>query len=115
MKKIEVFRKENRFDFIFARDSANGLIRLAESDAATGVVNLGTGISRSISDVLSILQQHFPSMQIVEMDSQIPFEAYEADISLLYSYIGWKPEYTLEAGIGEVVEYEKKRNIKVLT
>ena len=37
-RPINVYRPEGRFDFIYARDSAEGLLRLAASDV-TGIVN----------------------------------------------------------------------------
>lgn len=108
---IEVFREENTFDFIFAEDSAEGLVRLAESDKASGVVNLGTGKSRSISEVLAVLKQYFPDMQIISVDTQIPFEASEADMSLFYDYTGWLPTHSIEEGILKIIDYEG-RNLK---
>jgi nucleoside-diphosphate-sugar epimerase len=54
-QELEVFNAPNRFDFIFARDVAEGLLRLAATSDAAGPVNLGTGVARSIQEILSIL------------------------------------------------------------
>src|SRR5207237_653324 len=50
-RPIEVFNPENRFDYIFAGDVAEGLRRLADSPTASGIVNLATGRSPSIAEV----------------------------------------------------------------
>ena len=47
---INVFRPEGIFDYIYAEDSAEGLIRLAESNV-TGIINLGTGRGRRVQEV----------------------------------------------------------------
>lgn len=106
---ITVFRPEGMFDYIYAKDSAEGLARLAENDSVTGIVNLGTSHSRKVQDVLDILSQHFQQIKLVEQRSSIPFEASQADMSCFEKLIGWLPEYGLEEGIQEIISYEKEK------
>lgn len=103
---IQVYRKEGMFDYIYAGDVAEGLLRLALSDA-TGIVNLGNGRSRRVEDVLNILKLHFPDMQHVEMDSDIPFEASEAEMSTFKAWTGWHPNRQLEDTIPELISHYK--------
>jgi carbamoyl-phosphate synthase large subunit len=96
---ITVYRGEGLFDYIYAVDTAEGLIRLAEKVAVTGIINLGTGQSRRVNDVVNILREYFPCMKSVDAESDIPFEASQAEMSRFGELVGWIPEYDLEKAI----------------
>lgn len=106
-KQIEAYRPEGMFDFIYAADSAEGLLRLAKNSEITGPVNLGSGKARSVSDVLSVLRDNFPTASILRTDSGIPFEASEANIGRLEEGLGWKPAYSIEDAIPEIIAHER--------
>lgn len=108
-KPITVYRPEGLFDYIYAADSAEGLIRLAIHERASGIINLGTGRSQRVQDVLDVLQKHFPNMIIHKADSDIPFEASQANMSLYSAQIDWLPVYTLETAIPEIITFERQR------
>ena len=72
----------------------------------TGTVNLGTGRARRVQDVIDVLRTHFPNMQCTEAESDIPFEASQADMSQFRERIGWMPEYNLERAIPEMIAFE---------
>ena len=112
---IFVYRPEGIFDYIYAADSAEGLLRLAMSDKATGIVNLGTGCSRSVADVIDILKSHFPAAEINYQASDIYFEASQADTHKLESLIDWKPTRKLEETIPEIIAYEKAEVLRATT
>jgi carbamoyl-phosphate synthase large subunit len=100
---ITVYRPEGWFDYIYAADTAEGLIRLAENDQLTGIVNLGTGRARRVQDIVDVLKQHFPDLHTVAAEADIPFEASQADTTLWTQAMGWTPEYTLETAIPEMI------------
>jgi len=104
---IAVYRPEGLFDYVYARDSAEGLIRLAEAADVPAIVNLGTGRARRVEEVVATLAGHFPGMVVGTEDSDIAFEASEADTTLLTATIGWLPEYDLDRAIAEIVEHER--------
>lgn len=108
-EEIKVFKGEGIFDYINSEDSAEGLIRLAETSKKSGIVNLGTGNACSINSVIKILRGHFPEMKVEQLESSIKFEASQADISKLKRWTGWCPEITLEKGIKLVIDYERAR------
>lgn len=108
-EKISVYRPEGIFDYINAADSAEGLARLTFCDSAVGIVNLGTGHARRVSDVIAILKQYFPSASIEHQECDIDFEASEACTQRLESLVNWKPNRTLEETIPEIIHFEKKR------
>ncbi len=105
-KKITVFGKQGAFDYIYADDVAEGLVRLADSKV-TGSVNLGTGKSRKVKEILSILKNHYPEMQIEEKNHQGVIESSEADMKKFEKVTGWKPKQTLEKVIPKIISYEK--------
>ena len=58
-RPIDVYRSEGMFDFIYADDSAEALLRLVR---VTGnhTVNVATGRARRVAEVLDVLRRHFP-------------------------------------------------------
>jgi len=109
-EKIEVFLKENFFDYIFAGDVAEGLIRLAEKQGINGAVNLGTGRASQIQTAVKIIQSLIPGAKASFTKKEDLFEASAADMRRFTDSTGWKPEVTLEEGIRAIVEYEKESN-----
>jgi carbamoyl-phosphate synthase large subunit len=107
---IQVFCPEGQFDYLFAADAAEGLLRLAEEPQASGVVNLGNGIARQVGEIVEILRRQFPEAQIEETSSPIPVEASRADTELLRRLLNWTPPTTLEKGIELIIAHERQRS-----
>lgn len=108
-KPITVYRPEGIFDYIYAADSAEGLIRLGAADDVRGIINLGTGWGRRVQHVVDVLRAHFHEMRVETVDSDIPFEASQANMTAYREAIGWVPEYDLEQAIPEIIAYERER------
>lgn len=108
---IKVYNKQNRFDFIFAKDVAEALLRLAENTSAEGAVNLGSGITWSIQDVLNLLVEYVPMAQsrIQDLGTMEPFEASCADLARLKRLTAWAPPTNLETGVKSVMEFEQSK------
>jgi len=106
---IEVWGRQNRFDYIFADDVAQGLMQLAESETAQGVINLGSGVARSIDDVVTILRTELDDLQVQDRRSDDPIEASCADMSLFQQVTGWLPGTSIEEGIKQIIAYERQR------
>lgn len=106
---VSVFRPEGCFDYVYAADAAEGLLRLAAMPAVTGIINLGTGRARRVQEVIDGLRALFPALQVVTADADIPFEASQADTTRLQAQLGWTPEYTLERALPEIVAWEQAR------
>jgi len=106
-KPITIYRPEGMFDYIYASDSAEGLIRLSESEEIKGVINLGTGRARSVGEVVSVLRNYFPDMQAIESEIDIPYEASQADMTKFHEKLKWTPKHDLEQSIPEIIDYER--------
>lgn len=108
-REITVYNPEGTFDYMFGTDTAEGLIRLAETNYS-GIVNLGTGESRRVSDVISILKSSFPEAIINYVHSNEPIESSEADTTLLNTLLGWLPSRKLEHTIPDIIEFERSKS-----
>ena len=108
-EELIVYRPEGMFDYIYAADSAEGLLRLAARRDVTGVLNLGSGCSRPVQHVLDVLQTHFPQLRALAMDSDIPWEASCADMEHWRRTMAWVPAYDLETAIPEIIAFERER------
>jgi|TARA_B100001964_G_scaffold242787_1_gene318650 carbamoyl-phosphate synthase large subunit len=113
-KEIEVYRPEGKFDFIYAKDTAEGLYRIANNYKIKDSINLGSGKSRSISDVISILQKKFKKMKMIQNNKHIPFESSKANMDRFYKLTKWLPEYNLEKAIPEIINFEKRKKKELI-
>ncbi|MEX2230702.1 MAG: NAD-dependent epimerase/dehydratase family protein [Cyclobacteriaceae bacterium] len=104
---LSLYRKEGIFDYVFAEDVSEGLIRLAVSEQANGIVNLGRGNARRVEEVVEILKTYFPLIKCSEENIDIPYEGSQADMNLFRQLTGWAPEQDLEATIPKMIEHEK--------
>jgi carbamoyl-phosphate synthase large subunit len=105
---IEVYHPENRFDYIFSGDVGEGLLRMAVNPNAAGVINLGTGRSRAVAEVIATIESATGRRMVAGAHvADEPFEASGADTSRLAATLGWTPPTTLEAGVERLVAFER--------
>jgi len=109
---IQVYRPEGLFDYIYAGETARGLIKLVEHSDLAGIVNLGTDRARRVSEVVEILRQHFPDLKATMGESDIPFEGSQADMDAFQAATGWKPERHLEDCIPLIIEHESQQLVE---
>jgi len=105
---IQVYRPEGLFDYIYAGETARGLMKLVQHPDLTGVVNLGTDRARRVSEVVEILRQYFPDLKATTLESDIPFEGSQANMDAFHAATGWKPERHLEDCIPLIIEHERQ-------
>jgi nucleoside-diphosphate-sugar epimerase len=110
---IDVYHPENRFDYIFSGDVAEGLLRMATSPGASGVINLGSGNARPVSAVIDAIEAA-TGTRLVARSHPVdePYEASCADVSRLRSTLVWAPPTSLEAGVARLVEFERARPLE---
>ncbi len=95
---VDIWKPENRFDFIHAEDVAQALYHLAFSDA-DGVYNVGSGKSHSIQEVVDAIGCNV--RKVPAPDGEL-YENSCADISKING-IWWKPRISFEDGIKRVL------------
>ncbi len=109
-EEIRVFCPEGIFDYIYADDTAEGLIRIAQTPSVRGIVNLGTGRPRRVADIVNVIRANLPSVKVVhDIEVEFDYEGSCADINLLMEKVHWTPKYDLEEAIPEIIEYERTR------
>ena len=108
-ERIEVFNPQSRFDYIYAADVAEGLLRIANSSDACGAINLGSGVARSVQDVVDLLRACLPDhpLNLADLGAKPPFEHSCADLSRLRQATGWVPPTSLEEGIKRIAAFER--------
>jgi nucleoside-diphosphate-sugar epimerase len=110
-RKISLYNKENQFDYIYAGDVAEGLLRLGENSLAEGIYNLGSGTTQTVQNVVAALREHFPSLEVEDKGTLGMFEGSCADTTKFQQVTGWVPATTITQGIGLVVDYERSLSI----
>ncbi|WP_296807555.1 NAD(P)-dependent oxidoreductase [uncultured Methanobrevibacter sp.] len=106
---LQLYNKDNQFDYVFAGDVAKGLLELAQSDKAEGIVNLATGTPNKVNNIILNLIEDgvLDKGNIVDNGVTEDFEASCADISKLKDVTGWQPKTDLKLGIKKIIAYEK--------
>lgn len=105
---IEVYNPENMFDYVYADDVAEGLLRFGLSDSG-GALNLARGRARRVGEVVETLRRHFPGVEIRSLRGEASFEASEADMTRFAETLGWAPATDLEEAIPRIIEHERKQ------
>lgn len=105
-EELHVYNKENRFDYIYAGDVAEGLFRMAASVQENTVFNLGYGSTRKVEEIVAILKDRFPGIAIHDDGLKGLYEGSCADVDRIAALTGWKPEISLEQGIQKIIDYE---------
>lgn len=107
---VEVYHPENRFDYVYSGDVAEGLLRMALTPGARGVLNLATGRSRAVADVVRVIETATGrTLDATVLDADEPYEGSCADTTALEAALGWKPGRMLEDGVERLVAYERDR------
>ena len=104
-KTIEVFSKDNSFDYIYSEDVADGLIEICKRNLKYKIYNLGTGNSTPIHQIVDILKVKFPNLKINFTDDVIFPEQSGAHMDRLYKETMWQSKYDIEKGIENVISY----------
>ena len=102
-------------DFNYVADTVEGMIRLAECDAAIGrTVNIGTGKDFTIADIAAMAQNIAGVKVIIRQESSrtrpVASEVRRlcCDNTLLKSLTGWAPPVRVEEGLKLMADWMKK-------
>jgi NAD dependent epimerase/dehydratase len=107
-------------DLVYVKDTARGFLEVAKCDDLIGEeVNIATQNEISIGDLAQeIIDQINPEAEIVQDEDRMRPE--KSEVFRLYgsnkklkNYTGWQPEFSLQEGIAESIEwYAKEENLK---
>lgn len=99
-------------DLCFVGDTAEGVIRIAETDAAIGeAINIGTGIEISIGDLAQRIFAVLGQSPQIELDEQRVRPGKSEVMRLIASTVkaqqilGWTPGTTLDEGLRRTIDW----------
>jgi GDP-4-dehydro-6-deoxy-D-mannose reductase len=98
-------------DYVYVQDIVDAIIKSISLDENFNLVNIGTGKSYSVKEVIGIIQAALETnTEILSSNERRPGEVMDtqADISKAQKILGWSPLCTLEQGIAKMVETYKK-------
>jgi dTDP-glucose 4,6-dehydratase len=102
-------------DFTFVTDTAEGFVKVAESDKSVGMeVNIGSGQEISIKDLTRRIVSLVGRDIVIEQDegrvrpARSEVERLCADNSIARSVLGWSPKVSLTHGLEETISFIRK-------
>jgi NAD dependent epimerase/dehydratase len=110
--EVNLGRLDPRRDLTYVKDTVAGFIAIAGCDEALGrVVNIGRGEDLSIGELVELIGERMGrtitvrSEQARHRPAKSEVERLLAGTALAQSLWGWKPRYSLEAGLDETIEW----------
>jgi NAD dependent epimerase/dehydratase len=109
---VKLGRLDPRRDLTFVKDTVSGFVAIAGCEAALGrAVNIGRGEDISIGALVETIGRLLGRSLTVETDrdrvrpAASEVERLLAGTALAQSLWGWKPQYTLEEGLDETIDW----------
>lgn len=107
MKEIRLLDLAPRRDYVYLSDVVDAFIKAGEIDRGFKVINIASGQSLSVADIVDRIQlvagTRLPVVsEFVERHQDIPDVS--ADISLAHQELGWKPKLSFEEGIAQLLK-----------
>jgi ADP-L-glycero-D-manno-heptose 6-epimerase len=98
---------EQKRDFVYVKDVVEGSIRALEAEKS-GIYNLGSGQARSFNDLVDVLNNCLGTKFRPDYIDN-PHAHYqnftEADLDRVRSALGYEPQYPLEDGVRDYVQW----------
>jgi nucleoside-diphosphate-sugar epimerase len=111
-QKITIQGADESLDFTYVKDIAKGFVLASTQKAAIGeTFNITCGTARTLLDLVLILKKHFPGVEY-EIIGRDEFRPKRGTLSIekAKKLLGYEPDYDLEEGIAEYVEFVKNYN-----
>ncbi|NOU48448.1 MAG: SDR family NAD(P)-dependent oxidoreductase [Bacteroidales bacterium] len=120
MKEIKLGDLTPTRDFNYVKDTARGFLAIAECDETIGKeINIASNFEISMADTLNLIKELMQSdVKFITDDQRLRPANSEVfrlwgDNSLICSLTTWKPEYTIEEGLKETIQwFLKSENLK---
>ena len=90
---------EKSFDYISIVDAVQGISMALNKMQCTGIINLGTGESRSVNEIVNLVRKHFG---ISELEC-LKEPAMISDSSKIASLTGWGPKVSIESEVSKII------------
>jgi nucleoside-diphosphate-sugar epimerase len=99
-------------DFLYIDDFVKAIYAACITDTNHQPINLASGTSSSIQDIINIVQKAFPNTTVAFSNIQRPNEIMDTigDIKLAAKILNWKPQIDLQNGINKIIDTLNDRN-----
>jgi nucleoside-diphosphate-sugar epimerase len=100
----------NRLDFTYIEDLSTGITKILENESSENqVFNITYGESRSIKDMIEIIEEHIPGIEVqyLPKDKLMP-ERGTLCVDKAKELIGYTPQYPLEKGFVKYINWYKE-------
>ena len=111
-EKVKLGNLEPKRDFTYVKDTVEGILLAIEKETEGGdEINLGTGRSFSVMEVVEVVSKVLGKNLKVEVEEKLKrpkkAEVFNliADNSKAKRVLGWEPKWSFEEGVRETVEY----------
>jgi dTDP-glucose 4,6-dehydratase len=111
-EKVKLGNLEPKRDFTYVKDTVEGILLALEKETEGGdEINLGTGRSFSVMEVVEVVSKVLGKDLKVEVEEKFKrpkkAEVFNliADNSKAKRFLGWEPRWSFEEGVRETVEY----------
>jgi nucleoside-diphosphate-sugar epimerase len=101
---------QEKLDFTYIEDLVDGICLVMQNQASHNqIFNLTYGSARSISDLVEIVREHFPHVEIesVERDNLMPIRG-TLSIEKAQKLLGYAPRNPIDIGFPKYIEWYKK-------
>ena len=102
---------ETELDFIYVEDVADAIVKLIQSDDASGTYNIGSGKLTKVREVVEIVgkltkkESEFQKLLPAKDKSVASYHSgYYADISKIKKEVGWKPQISIDRGVAKMIQ-----------
>jgi nucleoside-diphosphate-sugar epimerase len=106
-RKITVFGGKQWRPFLHVDDAAAALLRAVEAPIALvqgQIINAGSNEQNyQLAEVARLIQELFPRAQIVDAGANADFRNYRVNFDKLRNILGFRPHWTLQKGIRQVI------------
>ena len=109
---ITIHGADEALDFTYVKDIANGFVLAAiHSEGSGETFNITHGNAHTLLEFVEILRKHFPAIayEIADRDSFRPKRG-TLSIKKAEKLIGYRPDYDLEKGIAEYIDFVREHN-----
>jgi UDP-glucose 4-epimerase len=94
---IELYGEEQLRDFIHIDDVATAFLKVLDCDSCINqTINVGTGVGRSIKDIVELVKEYFPNLKSEKKEFKGELYNSIADISRLKELTGFEPNSSIK-------------------
>jgi UDP-glucose 4-epimerase len=105
---VQLYGEKQKRDFIHLSDIADAFVKMLELKHKFEIYNVGTGIARSIEDIVNLAKECFPALRVeFGAGSEVLYDSV-ADVTKIQNAIAFNPDKSadrLKEAMREMVEY----------